>query len=77
MIGPVPTRDPIIDYIPRSWVEWFREVFLSCLSVQDSGTTAQRPVADLWNGRRYFDTTLGIPIWYFNGSWVDATGSSV
>ena len=43
-----------------------------------TGTTAQRPIANLSNGRFYFDTTLGKPIWRLSTSdtgWVDATGN--
>jgi len=42
------------------------------------GTTANRPTSDLWQGRPFFDTTLGQPIWYdlANTEWVDATGGA-
>lgn len=42
-----------------------------------SGTTAQRST-DPTPYQQYFDTTLGIPVWYDSaaGHWVDATGSS-
>jgi len=44
-------------------------------------TTANRPVVGFsggpTDGQMYFDTTLGKPIWYFGGSWVDATGAVV
>ena len=58
------------------WASWFKQVFLTCFSVQDSGTTAQRPsnlAADkskLWVGRRYFDTTIDQPVWYDGTTWV-------
>jgi hypothetical protein len=46
-----------------------------------SDTTANRPVVGFsggpTDGQMYFDTTLGKPIWYFGGSWVDATGTIV
>ncbi len=40
------------------------------------GTTAQRPV-NAATGVQFFDTTLGIPIWAFNGGWVNAAGVAV
>ena len=44
-------------------------------------TTANRPVVGASggpsDGQMYFDTTLGIPIWYLGGTWVDATGTIV
>jgi hypothetical protein len=41
-----------------------------------AGTTAQRPTTRAL-GFRYFDNTLGIPIWWNGSDWVDATGSVV
>jgi hypothetical protein len=41
------------------------------------GTTAERPTQGLYAGLRYFDTTLGKPIWYNGSNWVDATGATV
>lgn len=40
------------------------------------GTTANRP-ANPDTFQTYFDSTLGIPIWYNGTEWVDATGSTV
>jgi hypothetical protein len=44
-----------------------------------SGTTANRPGSGLGKttGYMYFDTTLGIPIWWNAPNWVDATGATV
>lgn len=41
-----------------------------------SGTTAQRPVVAVV-GFRYFDTTLGIPIFWNGAAWVNASGGVV
>jgi len=41
------------------------------------GSTASRPVTQLYVGYPYFDTTLGKPVWYNGSGWVDATGASV
>ena len=59
------------------WAEWFMAVFRICFSLTESGTTANRPTKYLWVGRRYFDTTLGKPIWHDGTNWVDATGATV
>jgi hypothetical protein len=40
------------------------------------GTTAARPVTPA-QYTNYFDTDLGLPIWYFGVIWVDAAGVSV
>jgi hypothetical protein len=41
-----------------------------------SGTTPQRPVTRLYAGRFFFDTTLGLPIWYEGPGWVKADGTA-
>ena len=41
------------------------------------GTTAQRPAVGQLIGQQYFDTTLGIPIWYNGTKWVNASGTVV
>jgi hypothetical protein len=42
-----------------------------------NGDTASRPTFALIVGAMYFDTDLGIPIWYNGTAWVDATGTLV
>ena len=42
-----------------------------------AGATADRPAAGLYVGQYYFDTDLGIPIWYDGTNWVDASGAVV
>jgi hypothetical protein len=37
------------------------------------GTTGQRPVTPV-TYQTYFDTTLGIPVWYTGTQWVNAAG---
>ena len=41
-----------------------------------NGITANRPIASVL-GQHYFDTTLGIPVWWNGTAFVDATGSPV
>ena len=45
-------------------------------SLHASGSTANRPTI-ISVGFRYFDTTLGKPIWHNGTGWVDATGATV
>lgn len=62
------------------WKSWFDSVFQCIFSIQQSGTTAQRPTTNLWVGRRYFDTTLGYPVWLKSTNpivWVNGSGASV
>jgi hypothetical protein len=61
--------------VSGGWRNFFNSVLLICGALTESGTTAQRPATFLWAGRMYFDTTLGIPIWYKTVGWVDATGA--
>ena len=44
--------------------------------VTENGATAGRPVGPN-SGYNYFDTDLGIPIWYDGTNWIDATGTTV
>lgn len=49
------------------------------LAIRDSGTTANRPTAEMIagsEGYNYFDTTLGKCIWWSGSTWVDATGTA-
>lgn len=43
----------------------------------DTGDTASRPTYSLETGQMYFDTDLGLPIWYNGVLWVDAAGVPV
>lgn len=45
-------------------------------TVIESGATGSRPASPI-TGETFFDTTLGIPIWYSGANWVDATGTTV
>ena len=47
------------------------------LNTPSAGITADRPATSLQVGQQYFDTTLGIPIWWDGTNWVDATGTTV
>lgn len=47
----------------------------------DFGATAKRPTATptfaLSVGQTYFDTSLGIPIWWNGTAWVNSSGTHV
>lgn len=73
-----PLTLPIVSYsgdMPVQWMAWFSQA--NALMGQQSGTTAQRPTTGLQVGLQYFDTTLGMPIWYDGGGWVDSSGGAV
>jgi hypothetical protein len=53
------------------------DAFLTAISTPQNGTTANRPTQNLQIGQFYYDTTLGIPI-YWNGTvWKNASGTTV
>lgn len=60
------------------WKGWLATVQRILFAQSSSGTTAQRPTAALYIGQRYYDTTLGKPIWVQSLGptvWADATGA--
>lgn len=61
----------------RGFSAWLMQVFRICFDVQNSGTTADRPSTNLYTGKPYFDTTLGIPIWFKTAGWVNSAGAPV
>jgi len=54
----------------------FRDAINRLLRDTMSGTTAQRP-AQPTVGQRYYDTTIGKPIWWNGTVWKDAAGTTV
>jgi hypothetical protein len=51
--------------------------FTQAINTPASGNTASRPTLLLQIGQQYYDTTLGIPI-YWNGTvWKNASGTTV
>jgi len=44
--------------------------------INGSGDTASRPATPTI-GQTYFDTTLGIPVWYDGTNWINAMGTIV
>lgn len=75
-----PTGQPAGERWSPPWRAWFLSAGNVVQAAYSSGTTASRPTEPLWIGRFYFDTTLGIPIWYdgnIGTGWCDATGAAV
>lgn len=80
MISAPPVKTPVSDgkTNQQSWINWFQNVFYIAFSQSQSGTTSQRPTSVLWVGRRYFDTTLGKPVYIKSLGptiWVDGVGT--
>lgn len=85
LISP-PGSDPVdrqdergkLAEVNQGWRVFFSAVYTICSALTQSGTTAQRPTTMLWTGRTFFDTTLGIPIWYQGATvWIDSSGAPV
>ena len=77
IIGNPPQSTNPDSVLGFGWQEFFGNIYTILFANTQNGTTANRPVQRLWIGRRYFDTTLGIPIWYNGTAWVNATGGIV
>lgn len=66
--------------VSMDWIQWLDSVWLYVSPIGQSGTTAKRPVKQLFIGRPYFDTTLGYSINVKTVSpavWVNGAGSTV
>jgi hypothetical protein len=79
LIAPVAYSQAYLDQLLNALRLYFNQIDNFTLGVQipSSGITEDRPTNGLRNGLFYFDTTLGIPIWWYDGNWVDATGATV
>jgi hypothetical protein len=86
-----PSKAPNIPIAPADYSQLYQDQFTNALRLYFtqidnftgfiaqpiSGTTAERPAVQLHIGQTFFDTTLGIPIWWNDSDWVDATGTAV
>jgi hypothetical protein len=80
-LGALPTP-PLVSPVDEEdftapWGAWFSVVQQIVYDSSNSGTTSQRPTTFRYTGKFFFDTTLGIPIWWNGTAWVNATGASV
>ena len=53
------------------------DAFNIAANTPPSGPTTDRPIENLQVGDFYYDTTLGIPIWYNGTVWKNASGTTV
>ena len=51
------------------FIDW-RGTAIRVLSI-DHGATVNRPTADLYVGKMYFDTNLGYPVWWNGTIWIE------
>ena len=62
------------------WAQLFTLWGVTITAARQSGTTADRPTKGLWVGRRFYDTTLGKPVFVDSIGpvvWHDASGAVV
>lgn len=64
----------------KPWANWMTQAWRILAALSSSGTTANRPTANVYVGQFYFDTTLGRPIWAQSIGpivWIKADGTIV
>lgn len=76
-----PSNTPVVDPKDGTATSPWQSVFSRWHSIivtgQESGTTAQRPIKQVWVGRQYFDTNLGVPVYIKSVKplvWVNSAG---
>ena len=73
-------NNPPFEKVEQSLFTWFTQVYTICFAIQESGITADRPIKNVWLGRRYYDTTLNKPIYVSAVKpivWRDSAGAVV
>jgi hypothetical protein len=66
--------------VTTPWQYWFSRINSVAQTLQQSGPTADRPTAQVWVGRQYYDTTLNKPVYVSSVRpivWRDAAGTIV
>jgi hypothetical protein len=82
-IAPVEYSQQYIDQLSNALRLYFGQVdnVTQALIIPDAGTTTERPISTtfikLQIGQLYFDTDLGIPIWWNGTNWINASGTVV
>jgi hypothetical protein len=83
LIAPVDYNQQYQDQFANALRLYFNQIdsFTQAVSIPDSGKTTQRPIQNvqvpLFVGQQFFDTTLGIPIWWNGTVWKNASGTTV
>ena len=86
-----PPKAPDLPIAPVQYAQQYQDQVLNALrlyfsqidnytqgsNIPNSGATSERPTEYLSVGQYYFDSTLGIPIWWSGTNWVNASGTTV
>jgi hypothetical protein len=78
-VAPTEITQQYLERLTNAMRLYFNQVdnFAQSIALPDAGITANRPVTNVQIGQFYFDTTLGIPIWYNGTVWKNASGTTV
>ena len=78
-IAPVAYDQRYIDQLTNALRLYFTQIdnFTGFIAQPISGTGAERPAVQLHIGQMFFDTTLGIPIFWNGTVWKNASGTTV
>jgi len=78
-VAPTEITQQYLERLTNALRLYFNQVdnFAQSIALPDAGITANRPVTNVQIGQFYFDTTLGIPIWYNGTVWKNASGTTV
>jgi hypothetical protein len=82
-IAPVEYSQQYVDQLSNALRLYFGQIdnVTQALIIPDAGITADRPISTalikLQIGQMYFDTTVGLPIWWDGTDWIDAAGTVV
>jgi hypothetical protein len=79
LVAPIVYDQRYIDQLNNALRLYFNQVdnFTQNVTIPPSGATASRPTERLEVGQYYFDTTLGLPIYWNGTSWINAAGTVV
>jgi hypothetical protein len=79
LIAPVEYDKTHQDEVNNTMRLYFNQLdnYNQATSIPVSNTTANRPIENLLVGQIFFDTTLGIPIWWSGSAWKNASGTTV
>jgi microcystin-dependent protein len=77
-IAPVEYTQQYMDQVLNALRLYFNQVdnYTQSSAIPDSGTTANRPVNNLFVGQQYFDTTLNQLLLWNGSAWVPSTPAS-
>jgi hypothetical protein len=82
-IAPVEYTQQYQDQVLNALRLYFNQIdnFTQSIAIPNSGPTSSRPLSTVQTplgiGQNFFDTTLGIPIWWNGTVWKNASGGTV